>query len=46
MKSVSILLIVLGIIMIGLSIKAMILPPSITGIGFIAIAMVLWKDRN
>lgn len=44
-KSVSILLIILGIIMIGLSINAMILPPGITGIGFIAIALAFLRDK-
>jgi len=39
-KLVAYLLIVLGIVMIYLSAKAGILPPGITGVGFIAIALV------
>ncbi|MEC4116635.1 MULTISPECIES: hypothetical protein [Myroides] len=37
-KALSILLIILGIYMIYLGTKANMLPPSITGIGFIIIA--------
>ena len=43
-KAVAILLIVLGIIMIYFSYKAGIYPPGITGIGFIAIALVFLKE--
>ncbi|MEO9966337.1 MAG: hypothetical protein ABJF11_11145 [Reichenbachiella sp.] len=39
-KAVAYLLILLGVIMIYMSVKANILPPGITGVGFIAIAMV------
>jgi drug/metabolite transporter (DMT)-like permease len=39
------LLFVLGIYMIYLGTKANILPPTITGVGFIVIAAVFWKLR-
>ena len=37
------LLFVLGVYMIYLGTKANILPPTITGVGFIVIAAVFWK---
>lgn len=37
------LLLILGIIMILLGARANILPPAITGFGFIIIAAVFWK---
>lgn len=39
-KAVAYLLIAIGVIMIYLSVKANILPPGLTGLGFLAIAMV------
>ena len=39
------LLFVLGVYMIYLGTKANILPPTITGVGFIVIAAVFWKLR-
>lgn len=39
------LLFVLGVYMIYLGTKANILPPTITGVGFIIIAAVFWKLR-
>ena len=39
------LLFVLGVYMIFLGTKANILPPTITGVGFIVIAAVFWKLR-
>jgi len=39
-RLVAILLIVLGVVMIGLSVKLGVYPPGITGIGFFAIALV------
>jgi drug/metabolite transporter (DMT)-like permease len=39
------LLIIIGIYMIYLGTKANILPPTVTGIGFIVIAAVFWKLR-
>jgi len=45
-KTVGIILIILGLIMIGLSIKAGIYPPGITGVGFIAIAAVFLKEQG
>lgn len=39
-KAVAYLLIIIGVVMIYLSVKANILPPGLTGLGFIAIAMV------
>jgi drug/metabolite transporter (DMT)-like permease len=39
------LLFVLGIYMIYLGTRANILPPTITGVGFIVIAAVFWKLR-
>lgn len=43
-KLVAILLIVLGIVMVGLSVKLGVYPPGITGIGFFAIALVFLKE--
>lgn len=43
-KLVAYLLIILGLVMIYLSINAKILPPGITGVGFIAIAVVFLKE--
>lgn len=40
-KGIAILLIVLGIWLIYLSITAGILPPALTGIGFLAISIIL-----
>jgi uncharacterized membrane protein YbaN (DUF454 family) len=45
-KYIAILLTILGIIMVGLSIKGMILPPGITGVGFIAIAVVFLRKET
>ncbi len=45
-KYIGILLIILGILMIGLSIKGMALPPGITGVGFIAIAVVFLRKET
>jgi drug/metabolite transporter (DMT)-like permease len=45
-KYIAILLIILGVIMIGLSIKGTALPPGITGIGFIAIAVVFLRKET
>ena len=39
------LLFVLGVYMIYLGTKANILPPTITGVGFIVIAAIFWKLR-
>lgn len=39
-KAAAYLLIAIGVIMIYLSVKANILPPGLTGLGFLAIAMV------
>lgn len=40
------LLALLGIIMIVLGTRANILPPTITGVGFIIIAVVFWKLKD
>ncbi len=45
-KYVAFLLIVLGIIMIGLSLKLGVYPPGITGIGFFAIAAVFLSKES
>lgn len=45
-RFVAVLLIVLGIAMIGLSLKAGVYPPGITGIGFFAIAAVFFMDSK
>ena len=42
----AILLLILGIIMIILGRRANILPPTITGVGFIVIAIAFWGLRN
>lgn len=39
------LLFVLGIYMVYLGTRANILPPTVTGVGFIIIAVVFWKLR-
>lgn len=39
------LLLILGIYMIYLGTRANILPPTITGVGFVIIAAVFWKLR-
>jgi len=44
-KIVAYVLILLGLFMIYLSYNAFILPPGVTGIGFIAIAMVFLKEK-
>ena len=41
----AVLLLILGIYMIILGTRANILPPTITGVGFIVIAAVFWKLR-
>lgn len=47
MKNVLIAIIaLLGLVMIFLGIKGMILPPAITGLGFIAIAMMFQQMRK
>jgi hypothetical protein len=43
-KYLSILLILIGIVMIVLSFNSRILPPGLTGVGFIAIAVVFLKE--
>jgi small-conductance mechanosensitive channel len=43
-KAIGIILIVLGLIMFYLSYEINGLPPAITGIGFIAIAIVFLKE--
>ncbi len=45
-KSVAIILLILGIVMIVLGIKNNILPPGLTGIGFLAISLLLFKKEN
>jgi len=45
-RFVAILLIILGVIMIGLSLKLGAYPPGITGIGFIAIAVVFLSEKT
>ena len=42
----TILLLILGIYMIYLGTKANILPPTVTGAGFVIIAAVFWKLRS
>jgi hypothetical protein len=42
----AVLLLILGIYMIYLGTKAHILPPGITGAGFIIIAIVFWRLRS
>jgi uncharacterized membrane protein YbaN (DUF454 family) len=39
-------LIIVAIVMIGLSFKAGILPPGLTGIGFIIIAYLFYKQKS
>jgi drug/metabolite transporter (DMT)-like permease len=39
------LLFILGVYMIYLGTKANILPPTVTGVGFVIIAAVFWKLR-
>lgn len=46
LSSVSVLLILLGVTMIVIGIKAGFLPPPITGVGFILIALVFLKLRD
>jgi O-antigen ligase len=41
----ALLLVILGIYMIVLGTRAGILPPTVTGIGFIIIALVFWKIK-
>jgi len=43
-KIVAYLLIVLGVFMIYLGVHSSILPPAVTGVGFIAIALVFLKQ--
>ena len=43
-KIVALLLILIAIAMIVISFKAQILPPGLTGIGFIAIAIIFLKE--
>ncbi|MCX2680194.1 hypothetical protein OOZ15_09615 [Galbibacter sp. EGI 63066] len=45
-KAVAILLLALGIFMIVLGIKNNMLPPGLTGIGFLAIGLLLFKKEN
>lgn len=45
-RLVAMVLIILGIVMIGLSVKAGVYPPGITGIGFFAIAAVFLKESK
>ncbi|WP_258105523.1 hypothetical protein [Marinoscillum sp. MHG1-6] len=44
-KLIPILLIILGVVMIYLSFKASILPPGITGVGFILIAVYMLERK-
>jgi len=39
----ALVLLILGIIMLYLGVRANILPPTVTGVGFIIIAAVFWK---
>ncbi|MGZ0015174.1 hypothetical protein [Yeosuana sp. AK3] len=40
-----ILLIIVAIVMIALGIRANILPPTLTGVGFIIIALMLYQKK-
>ncbi|WP_157972189.1 hypothetical protein [Pleomorphovibrio marinus] len=42
-KVVAIVLLILGIVMIFLSFSNSILPPGLTGLGFLAISLLLFK---
>lgn len=44
-KTVAIVLVILGLLMIYLGIYSRILPPAVTGVGFIAIAMVFFRKE-
>ncbi|WP_228852848.1 hypothetical protein [Aegicerativicinus sediminis] len=44
--AIAILLIVLGVWLIYLSIVATILPPALTGIGFLGISILLLSKKN
>ncbi|HKC34931.1 MAG TPA: hypothetical protein VKB95_02680 [Chitinophagaceae bacterium] len=46
LTSAAVLLALLGIYMIYLGTKGKILPPTITGIGFMIIAIVFWRSGN
>ena len=39
------ILMILGVVMIVLGVKGNIIPPTITGVGFIIIGIVFWKIK-
>ena len=40
------LLFILGVIMIILGVRGNIIPPTVTGVGFVIIAVVFWKLKG
>jgi hypothetical protein len=40
------LLVIIAIVMIYLGIKASLLPPALTGVGFVIIAAILFLDKS
>jgi hypothetical protein len=44
-KAVAILLLILGTAMIAISFKNQILPPGLTGVGFLAISALLFRKE-
>lgn len=44
LKAAAILLIILGLIMLALGIRGNIIPPALTGVGFIFIGIVFWNQ--
>ncbi len=44
-KSLLILLIIIAIVMIVIGVSAKIVPPALTGIGFIIIAFLFYKNK-
>ncbi|MBT8147508.1 MAG: hypothetical protein KJN90_11695 [Gammaproteobacteria bacterium] len=45
-KSAGLVLVLLGAVMVFLGIKAAILPPTVTGIGFFVIALVFLLEKS
>ncbi|MGD1839683.1 MAG: hypothetical protein ACFB0B_02140 [Thermonemataceae bacterium] len=43
---VALLLVIIGVAMIAIGIKMRILPPPLTGVGFMLIAWALWTMRK